>query len=80
MAIAVVTVLLEKKVTDTLTAAPMKNAYIWAIAVIASTTLAHISLEVDVRCAVYSIFSPCCKPHTMRITSISDLPLRRGTE
>ena len=35
MLIAVVTVLLEKKVTDTLTAAPMKNAYIWAIAAIA---------------------------------------------
>ncbi len=34
MMIAVVTVLLEKKVTDTLTAAPMKNAYLWAIAAI----------------------------------------------
>lgn len=35
MLIAVVTVLLEKKVTDTLLEAPMKNAYIWAIAAIA---------------------------------------------
>ena len=35
MLIAVVTVLLEKKVTDTLTSEPMKNAYIWAIAAIA---------------------------------------------
>ena len=35
MLIAVVTVLLEKKVTDTLTAAPLKNAYLWAIAAIA---------------------------------------------
>jgi NAD(P) transhydrogenase subunit beta len=35
MMIAVVTVLLEKKVTDTLTAAPLKNAYLWAIAAIA---------------------------------------------
>lgn len=35
MMIAVVTVLLEKKVTDTLTAAPLKNAYLWAVAAIA---------------------------------------------
>ena len=35
MLIAVVTVLLEKKVTDTLTEGPAKNAYIWAIAAIA---------------------------------------------
>ena len=34
MLIAVVTVLLEKKVTDTLTAEPMKNAYLWALAAI----------------------------------------------
>lgn len=34
MGIAVVTVLLEKKVTDTLTAEPMKNAYLWALAAI----------------------------------------------
>ena len=35
MLIAVVTVLLEKNVTDTLTAEPMKNAYLWAVAAIA---------------------------------------------
>ncbi|SDB19647.1 NAD(P) transhydrogenase subunit beta [Ruminococcaceae bacterium FB2012] len=35
MLIAVVTVLLEKNVTDTLTNAPMKNAYLWALAAIA---------------------------------------------
>ncbi len=35
MLIAVVTVLLEKNVTDTLTQPPMGNAYIWAIAAIA---------------------------------------------
>ena len=34
MLIAVVTVLLEKNVTDTLTEGPMKNAYLWAIAAI----------------------------------------------
>lgn len=34
MGIAVVTVLLEKNVTDTLTAEPMKNAYLWALAAI----------------------------------------------
>ena len=34
MLIAVVTVLLEKEVTDTLTAEPMKNAYLWALAAI----------------------------------------------
>lgn len=34
MGIAVITVLLEKKVTDTLTAEPLKNAYIWALAAI----------------------------------------------
>lgn len=34
MGIAVVTVLLEKKVTDTLTAEPLKNAYLWALAAI----------------------------------------------
>ena len=35
MLIAVVTVLLEKKVTDTLTEGVMKNAYIWALCAIA---------------------------------------------
>ena len=35
MLIAVVTVLLEKEVTDTLKEAPAKNAYIWALAAIA---------------------------------------------
>ncbi|MCR5479351.1 MAG: NAD(P)(+) transhydrogenase (Re/Si-specific) subunit beta [Ruminococcus sp.] len=35
MLIAVVTVLLEKNVTDTLTAEPMKNAYLWAVTAIA---------------------------------------------
>ena len=35
MLIAVVTVLLEKSVTDTLTEDPAKNAYIWALAAIA---------------------------------------------
>ena len=34
MLIAVVTVLLEKNVTDTLTEAPAKNAYLWALAAI----------------------------------------------
>ena len=34
MLIAVVTVLLEKKVTDTLTNEPLKNAYLWALAAI----------------------------------------------
>ena len=34
MLIAVVTVLLEKEVTDTLTAEPLKNAYLWALAAI----------------------------------------------
>lgn len=34
MLIAVVTVLLEKEVTDTLTAPPMENAYLWAVAAV----------------------------------------------
>ena len=34
MLIAVVTVLLEKKVADTLTAPPLKNAYLWALAAV----------------------------------------------
>ena len=34
MLIAVVTVLLEKKVTDTLTNEPLKNAYLWALAAV----------------------------------------------
>ena len=34
MLIAVVTVLLEKKVTDTVTNGPLKNAYLWALAAI----------------------------------------------
>ena len=34
MLIAVVTVLLEKKVTDTITNTPLKNAYLWALAAI----------------------------------------------
>ena len=35
MLTAVVTVLLEKEVTDTLTAEPLKNAYLWALAAMA---------------------------------------------
>ena len=34
MLIAVLTVLLEKKVADTLTAPPLKNAYLWALAAV----------------------------------------------
>lgn len=34
MLIAVVTVLLEKEVTDTLTAPPLENAYLWAVAAV----------------------------------------------
>ena len=34
MLIAVVTVLLEKEVTDTLTAPPLQNAYLWTIAAV----------------------------------------------
>ena len=44
MLIAVVTVLLEKNVTDTLTEGPAKNAYVWALAAVSPAAFADVDL------------------------------------